>query len=346
MRAVVVMLREGEYEEEEAEVLSLATTAEYEVLKVFVQTTKPRARYLVGTGKVEEIKSFVKGNGAELVIFENFLRSRQIMSLEEALGVPVIDRFDLILNVFEKHAQSREAMLQIELARLTKRIPYIKMYLSRRVREEHPGFGGSGEFIIHSTLGAINKRIKNIEKKLERFQERAGAQRERRRRAGKIVSLAGYTNAGKTTLLNALTGAEKEVRDELFTTLRTKTSAIVMGDQKVFVNDTVGFIRDLPHELIYAFRATLSDIRGSDLVLVVLDASDTEEEFARKREVCENTLVEIGADRVPVLYVLNKIDVVAKRPGKSPRDSIRVSAKYGKGIEGLKEKIASLVGED
>jgi len=338
------MLREDEYEARRAEVLSLAYNGGYEVSEVFVQDARPRARYLIGSGKVDEIRKFIEENGTELVIFENFLSSRQIVSLEEAFGVPVMDRFDLILNVFERHARSKEAMLQIELARLKKRIPYIKMYLNRRVREDHPGFGGSGEFIIHSTLGAINKRVKSIEQKLESFQERIDSQRERRRKAGRIVSLVGYTNAGKTTLLNALTGSEKEVRDELFTTLGTKTSTAFIGGRKVLVNDTVGFIRNLPHELIYAFRATLSDIRGSDLVLLVLDASDAEAEFARKREVCENTLVEIGADNIPMLYVLNKVDLGKGRIEELNRESVHVSARYGDGMEGLKERISPLIG--
>jgi GTP-binding protein HflX len=339
------MLKEDEHEERLREVISLANTAEYEVAASFVQSTKPRARYLLGEGKVREIKEFVKANAIDLVVFENFLKSRQVMSLEGALGVPVIDRFDLILNVFELHAKSREAKLQIELARLKRKMPYIKMFLGRKVREEHPGFGGSGEFIIHSTMSAIHKRINKIEEKLETFQERVERQRERRREKGKVISLVGYTNVGKTTLLNALTKADKEVKEELFTTLRTKTSSFELNGEKIFVNDTIGFIRNLPHELVYAFRTTLGDIRNSDMILLILDASEPLREFIRKKEICENTLIEIRATNMPVFYVLNKID---KADGTREKEEIlpncvKIAAKYGTGLEELKENIARMM---
>lgn len=345
MKGVVAMLKGREFQERKAEILLLSRTAGYEVARVFAQAGKPRARFLLGRGKVEEVKRYVVAEGVGLVIFENYLSSRQIMSLEEELGVPVIDKFDLILNVFEKHARSREAKLQIELARLRRRLPYIKLTLGRRVREEHPGFGSSGEYIIHSTLTGLHRRIKRIEEELAGFDWRVAAQSRRRREKGKVVSLVGYTNVGKTTLLNALTRAGKEVRDELFTTLSPKTAGMYLNGERVFVNDTLGFIRNLPHELIYAFRAALREVACSDLILLVLDVSEPLKEFRRKLEVCERVLVRIGANGVPTIYVLNKADLVdGVEAEKRLEGSVVVSAKHGLGLEELRQRIGEALG--
>ena len=337
MKSVIVMLKGEEFKERSSEIAMLADTGGYDVLEFFTQDKRPRAKFLIGVGKVREIREFVKINAVGLVIFENYLTARQIMSLERELRVPVIDKYDLILNVFEKHAGSREAKLQIELARLVRNIPYIKMSTGLRVRTDHPGFGSSGEYIVHSTIANIHRRIKKIEAELEKYATRTKEQAKRRRKKGKIVSIVGYTNVGKTTLLNTLTGAEKRERDELFTTLRSKTALLEEG---IFLMDTIGFIRNLPHELVYAFKATLEEIKNSDLMLIVMDASDGEAEFLRKRDVCERTLAKINALDVPVLYVLNKIDLGDSIKG----DYVPISAKYGTGIEELKKEIVESLG--
>ena len=335
MKSVIVMLKEDEFEERKAEIAMLAETGGYEVIEFFVQDKRPRARFLIGKGKVREIRDFTGEDGAGLVIFENYLNSRQIMSLEGELKVPVIDKYDLILNVFERHAGSKEAKLQIELARLRRNIPYVKMSTGLRMRVDHPGYGAGGEYIVNSTITNVHKRIKKIESELKKYSARTLQQAERRRKRGKIVSIVGYTNVGKTTLLNRLTGADKEERDELFTTLKSKTAAL---SGRIFLMDTIGLIRNLPHDLIYAFQATLDEIKNSDLILIIMDASDSEAEFLRKKEVCENTLTQINA-YAPTLYVLNKIDL-----GNSvERDYIPVSAKHGTGIEELKAEIVANV---
>jgi GTP-binding protein HflX len=339
MRAVIAMLRGEEFEERCGETEKLARTAGYDILKTFSQAAKPRARFLLGQGKVREIEEFVQQEGVELVVLENYLTSRQVMSLEGEFRVPVIDKFDLILNVFEKHAQSREAKLQIELARLKRKLPYIKMFMGRRVREDHPGFGSSGEYIINSTIAAIHKRIKKIDDKLEKFDKRVEAQGKRRREKSMVVSLVGYTNVGKTTILNRLTNAEKPVRDELFTTLSPKAASVYLGDRKVIINDTLGFIRNLPHELIYAFRATLEEVVNSDLLLLILDVSEPLAEFNRKCEICEKTLVKIGANSVPTIYVLNKADLIENVRKEKLINGIVLSGKLGQGFEELKAKI-------
>jgi GTP-binding protein HflX len=335
MKAVITMLQGAEGDESLKETMSLCETAGYAVESVFTQRGRGSRKYLIREGKVLEIRDFVKDREPDILIFENLLTSRQVLALESIVKIPVIDRFDLILNVFETHSSNKEAALQIELARLKKKMPYIKMYLSRRVRAEHPGFGGSGEFIINSTLTTIHRKIKSLERSLDKFEKRTDIQRSRRRKIGRVVSLAGYTNVGKTSLLYALTGVKKPSRDELFTTLQTKTANYSYNQQKYLVNDTIGFIRNIPFQLIYAFKATLKDIANSDLILIVHDATLAKNEFLRRKEICEETLMNIGANRAKWLNVLNKIDV-GKR---SLSRSARVSAATGEGIDPLKEKI-------
>lgn len=344
MQAVLVSL--GLDSEKLKETRVLIETLDYKVVETFIQKKRERPTFLIGRGKVEEIKEFVDENRVELVIFENFLTTAQILALENIFKIPVIDKFDLILNVFELRAETKEAKLQTELARLNRKMPYIKMVLGRKVKEEHPGFGGSGEFIIHSTITGIRRKIKKIERQLEKFEERIEKQRNRRKKIGKIVSLAGYTNAGKTTLLNALTGTEKDVKDEPFTTLSTKISKL---EKNIFINDTIGFLRDLPHELIYAFKATLSSIKYSDLILVVLDASESKEEFEKKLRLCEDTLNEIGAVTMPKLYILNKIDKVDNEKIDIFREiipkAIFISALQKVGLDELKQIIVNHFGK-
>jgi GTP-binding protein HflX len=342
MKAAVVILKGPEFEKRREEIGLLVETAGYTVERYFIQTPPPRPRFFVGRGKVEEIGAFIQERGTEVAIFENFLSSRQIMDLEGELGVPVMDRYDLILNVFEAHAGSREAMLQIELARLRRKLPYIKLHANRRVREDHPGFGSSGEYVVHSTLTGIHKRIKKIQDTLDSYTKVVEGQTRRRKELGKGVALAGYTNVGKTTLLNALTGTGKPARDELFTTLGPKTGRLEEG---IFITDTIGFIRNLPPELVHAFRSTLKSIQDSDLILLMLDASDDTEEFRRKKEICEETLMHIGTDGIPLIHVLNKMDLA--RDPKEKRDmlpeAVEISAKEGTGLGVLLERIREAV---
>ncbi|NOZ76638.1 MAG: GTPase HflX [Euryarchaeota archaeon] len=296
MKAVIVVLKGPDFERRREEIGLLAETAGYTVEGLFTQAGPPRPRFFVGKGKLEEVGVFIRERGVEVVVFEDFLSSRQLMDLEGELGVPVMDRYDLILNVFEAHAGSREAMLQIELARLKRKLPYIKLHTGRRVREDHPGFGSSGEYVVHSTLTGIHRRIKKIQDTLDRSTKVVEGQTRRRREMGKVVALAGYTNVGKTTLLNALTGAGKPARDELFTTLGPKTGRMEDG---VFITDTIGFIRNLPPELVHAFRSTLRSIQDSDLILLMLDACDDVEEFQRKKDICEETLMRSAPTAYP-----------------------------------------------
>jgi GTP-binding protein HflX len=343
MKTVVVLLKGAEYKERLEEIGLLARTAGYQVERYFTQKAPPRARFFIGKGKVDEIRVFCQDNSIEAVIFEDFLGSRQIMDLETRFGLPVMDRYDLILNVFEAHAGSREAMLQIELARLKRKLPYIKLHANRRVKVDHPGFGSSGEYVVHSTLTAVQKRIKKIHVALESYTKVVDGQDKRRKKLGKVVALAGYTNVGKTTILNALTGAGKPARDELFTTLGPKTRRSKDG---IFITDTIGFIRNLPPELIHSFSSTLKSIMNADLILLILDASDDMAEFEKKKDTCEETLMRIGADHGLVLHVLNKVDMKREMEAKRRMlpSSLEISAKDGTGLKALQGKVREVLG--
>lgn len=336
MKALLAMLENGDGRIRLNELSSLCKTAGNEVLTSFTQKGRPSRKFLFRHGKVKEVDAYLKENGGDMVIFENLLTSKQALALEGAWGVPVLDKYDLILNVFELHATSREAKLQIELARLRRKLPSLKTYLSRRVKDEHPGFGGSGDFIIHSSLRTIHRRITSIDKELKRFERRVDSQRERRKKIGKIISLAGYTNVGKTTLMKALTGARKKSKDELFTTLQTKTASYEYDGEKYLVNDTIGFIRELPLKLIHAFNATLKDITDSDLVLLIHDSSLEKGEFLKRKSICEETLLSLNPPTSRWIHVENKID----QGSRHLPDSVTLSAAKGFGIDDLLEGIA------
>jgi GTP-binding protein HflX len=329
MRALLVSLGEIELED----VRTLSASLGYEVVGEITQDGNPKPKYLIGSGKAKEVASLADEQDVDIVVFNNNLSPSQVGSLEALIGCDVIDRFDLILNVFDQHTSSLEAKLQVELVRLKRNLPFIKRALGRRVKAEHPGYGGSGEFIINSTMAGIRKRIKNIEKKLEEMDRRVGRRDlKRRERFGlRTVSLAGYTNSGKSTLFNRLTRGSQAASDAPFTTLQSKMGSTFLDGEKVLVVDTIGFIEDLPHSLISAFRATLSSIRNSDLILLVCDISD--QKATEKMRVCRTVLEEIGAGDLPRINVLNKAD---KLDGYNAMEGIMISAEYGYGIDALR----------
>ena len=336
------------------ELRALAKTANYEIEAEFFQKGIEDRKFLVRRGKVKEIAEFIKQNHAEIAICNNILSSSQALALEEELKIPVIDRVDLILNIFELHAKSKEAKLQIELARLRKKLPFIKAYLSRKIKAEHPGFGSSGEYIIRGSLTMIKRRIKRIEEELDEFERRNEVQRKKRRSKGKIIALAGYTNVGKSSLAKALTNKEVISKNELFTTLRTKTLAYNYKGELFMVSDTIGFIRELPAMLIAAFKATLSDIINSDLILLVHDVSNKIEEIKEKKKVSEkaimNVFLKYSSEAMPaMLNVFNKADLINEKKKEEIikelglKHALFLSAKERLGINELKEEIYNAV---
>jgi GTP-binding protein HflX len=338
------------------ELALLATSAgDDPVARVIARRKSPDAALFVGSGKADEIKALVAGTSAHGVIFDQALSPVQQRNLERHLGVPVADRTAVILDIFAARAQSHEGKLQVELAQLQ----YLSTRLVRRwshLERQRGGIGtrgGPGETQIELDRRMIGERIKSVKSRLERVKRQRGTQRRARERRGTFrVSLVGYTNAGKSTLFNALVKAKAYAADQLFATLDTTTRALWLEQlqQSVALSDTVGFIRDLPHKLVEAFQATLSEAADADLLLHVIDASSLQ--LDEQRAEVERVLREIGADDVPQILVYNKTDLldptrqprvaadlIEVAPGlRTPR--VFVSATRGSGIDVLRQAIA------
>ena len=304
----------------------------------------PDPALFLGRGKAEEIKAFAPQVGANLLVVDDFLTPTQRSNLKKITGLDVWDRAFTIMMIFEQRAVTAEAKLQVELAKLRYEIPSLKG-LGHQMSRLGGGIGtrgpGATEFERHRRK--LERRVKFIEKNLAEVRKRRGQSRYRRSRAGgKVVSLVGYTNGGKSTLLRALSKDACIVgEDKLLATLDTVTRRIERPGQGAFLlSDTVGFIRKLPPELVAAFRATLEEVVNADLLLLVVDASAPEP--MRNFEVVRSTLAEIGADEVPRIAVLNKIDLAAEESvfvaaGLSSlgEDVVRISARTGEGISEL-----------
>ncbi|WP_374431382.1 GTPase HflX [Ideonella dechloratans] len=329
------------------------------VAKVLAKRKSPDPALFVGSGKADEIKLLVQAHGAHGVIFDQALSPAQQRNLERHLGVPVSDRTALILEIFAARAQSHEGKLQVELARLQ----YIATRLVRRwthLERQQGGIGtrgGPGEAQIELDRRMIGDRIKQVKLRLEKVKRQRGTQRRARERSGTYrVSLVGYTNAGKSTLFNALVKARTYAANQLFATLDTTTRSLYLGEagRSVSLSDTVGFIRDLPHKLVEAFRATLQEAADADLLLHVIDASSP---LLHEQQVeVERVLEEIGAETIPQILVYNKLDAI--EPGQRPRvlrdeldlgagrrvPRVFVSALTGEGLDVLRQIIAEHAG--
>jgi GTP-binding protein HflX len=310
---------------------------------------RPDPATFAGRGKVEEIAAAVRDGPAEAVIFNHDLSPAQERNLERTLSVPVVDRTRLILDIFATRARSSEGKLQVELARLN----HLSTRLVRgwtHLERQKGGFGlrgGPGEKQIELDRRQIADRVKLLKDKLVRLERRHAVSRKARQRGQVLsVSLVGYTNAGKSTLFNALTHAGAYTADQLFATLDTTTRRVYLPDAPpAVVSDTVGFIADLPHTLVAAFRATLSETVEADLLLHVIDASSP----VRDTQISDvnKVLVEIGAEHIPRIEVLNKIDQTSLLPGIE-RDEhgriarVRLSAATGAGVEILRDVLAEV----
>ncbi|MDQ6688259.1 MAG: GTPase HflX, partial [Actinomycetota bacterium] len=330
-----------------AELALLAETAGSQVLDALYQRRdSPDPATYIGRGKVEGVAAIVRATGADTVIFDGELAPSQLRNLEDRVKVKVVDRTALILDIFAQHAKSKEGQAQVELAQLS----YLKQRLrgwggnlSRqaggRVGAQGGGIGsrGPGETKIETDRRRINTKIAKLRRDLTHMRTTRDTKRsERRRNQVPSVAIAGYTNAGKSSLLNRLTGAGVLVEDALFATLDPTTRRTTTGDGRVYtMSDTVGFVRHLPHQLVEAFRSTLEEVADADLILHVVDGShpDPEGQIAAVREV----FAEIGADKVPELVVVNKADVadpmVLARLRQREPHSVAVSAKTGQGLD-------------
>jgi GTP-binding protein HflX len=302
----------------------------------------PDAAFFIGQGKLSEIQLACRASGANLVIFDNDLSPVQVNNLDLAIGVKVIDRTELILQIFARRARTAEAQTQVELAQL--------QYLASRIpvsQKQHRftggiGMRGPGESPFQLRRAPMMARITVLKRKLKEMQKRR--ERTRERRPWPVVALVGYTNAGKSTLLNTLTAAEAYVDDRLFATLDTKSRLLYLSPSlKVMLTDTVGFIRHLPHGLVASFRSTLEEIRDSDLLLIVAEASHPH--VHDHLRVVQDTLAEMRADNTRRLLIMNKADQVEDRSAlaRDYPEAIFISALNKDGLRELKERVIAMI---
>ncbi|AQZ94860.1 ribosome rescue GTPase HflX [Halopseudomonas phragmitis] len=355
-RAVLVHLEglDDLTREDPQEFLELARSAGADIAAFLtINRQQPSPRFLIGSGKVEELRALVKGHEADLVIFNHTLTPSQERNLERELECRVIDRTGLILDIFAQRARTHEGKLQVELAQLE----HLSTRLVRgwtHLERQKGGIGlrGPGETQLETDRRLLRGRIKQILKRLEKVRsQREQARRGRRRAEIPVVSLVGYTNAGKSTLFNTVTASAVYAADQLFATLDPTLRRIELSEiGPVVMADTVGFIRHLPHKLVEAFRATLEESSQADLLLHVIDAADAERQS--NIEQVHLVLDEIGAAELPVLEVYNKIDLLDEFEPRIQRDeqgvAIRVwlSARDGLGLDLLAQAMAERLGED
>ncbi len=345
------MLSKSEYNLDELK--ELCKTAGYEPVYSLTQVRHPHPRYHIGPGKVEELRKAVKNLGIQKVIFENEIKPVQEYNLAKSLGVPVISRTQLILEIFTQHAASTEAKLQIKLAELKYELSRAKEKVRLAKKGEQPGFHGLGAYEADIYYDEVSRRISTIVNKLEDIKRRRNLFRRRRAEHGiPAVSLTGYTNAGKSTLFNLLTRESVPVSPQLFTTLSTTTRIVRVAGKKAYLSDTVGFIKNLPPLLVDAFNSTLSELIYADLILLVVDASEPTEVMGNKINSSLDVLDDIGVDNVPVLLVFNKIDKFSSNDELEKKISqlgvglryVAVSALRGINIGELERSIAEMMG--
>ena len=347
-RAVLVGLsahsltREENATEESMEELKdlLETAGGESVGMVLQQKDSPDPRTFIGQGKVDEVRQLVRTMGADMVIFDNALSPSQQRVLGEELKVGVLDRSALILDIFAQRARTREGRLQVELAQYKYLLPRLIGMWSHLERQEGAiGTRGPGETQLETDRRHIRRKISKLEEELRDVRRVRATQRQRREKNEvPVVAIVGYTNAGKSTLLNKLTGSEIPANNRLFDTLDTTTRTLEISDTcTVLLSDTVGFIRKLPHHLVESFKATLEELSFADLLLHVIDASNPE--WREQAQVVDQLILELGAEQTPRIEVFNKCDKWTGEIRPHGEDIVSISAKTGEGLDKLLEAI-------
>src|SRR5215203_4377845 len=350
---VLAVLAQGaDADEELAEVEELARTAGVEpVARIVQHRQRPAQRTYVGKGKLEEVQQRFAEARAESLLVDDELDPAQQRFLEDKLGTRVVDRTQLILDIFAQHAVSAEGKLQVELAQLEYNLPRMRG-LWQHLERLGGGLGtrGPGESQLETDRRLARRRVTLLRQRLRTLAKQRSTRRKSRRRSETpTIALAGYTNVGKSTLLNALTDAGVSVNDRLFETLDPTTRGFEEEGRRYLVTDTVGFIRRLPHQLVEGFAATLEETLVADLILHVADASVSDSELDEMLGAVDAVLAEIGADTLPIELVLNKIDgadpLQRRRLSNRFPGAVQVSARTGEGLDELRQRIAERFGE-
>ena len=349
-KAVLVALSEGAEESvveaSLAELEALLETAGGECAFTVVQNLdRPNTKTYIGSGKAKEIAEAVAARGdIDLVIFDNELSPAQLNNLEDIIGVRIIDRTMLILDIFALHATTGEGKLQVEIACLRYTAPRLTGK-GNELSRLGGGIGtrGPGESKLESDRRHLKRRIAALEEELAEMQRTRDTKRAARDKKGlKNAAIVGYTNSGKSTLLNYLTGAGILAENKLFATLDPTTRLLTTGDgTEILITDTVGFIDRLPHHLVRAFRSTLDELKYADMIVSVTDASETDTERCRKRLVTDKLVEELCGGDKPVIQLYNKSDIAVERE-QIPADAIEISAKYGTGIDNFIKKLEEI----
>lgn len=332
------------------EIQELAKAAGYTVVDVVAQRQIIKSEYGVGVGKAQELKETISKNGSKTLIVDASLTSSQAFRLATVVKAEVVDRERLILNIFARRATTTEAKLQVELAELRYEMPRARDAVRYSVAGERAGFMGLGEAMVDVKFRALKRRMAFVKEKLTRAQSSRSLHRTERRKLGiPLVSLAGYTSSGKTTLFNKLASEAREESASLFTTLTTTTRAVSFFDPKkrVMLSDTVGFISRLPTYMVESFKSTLEELSYADAVLLLLDVSESEESIRIKLDSCRDILGQLRVDPGRVILVLNKIDLlqsdqtrlVETNPLFTQFQIAKISALRGDGLRQLKNLI-------
>jgi GTP-binding protein HflX len=330
------------------EAKSLVDSSDRSAVGVFSQKYLNHSQYGIGSGKAEEIKEFVRESKAEQIVVDEHLTSRQIYNLEKLTGVQVIDRERLILDIFYTRATTTEAKLQIELAEIQYEMPRVRENAKLTSGGERTGKGGMGEYVVDVKFRDLKRRISFIKEKLnDAHRKRELYHRQRIKTRMPVVSLVGYTSSGKTTLFNLLTGENKQTSNNLFTTLSTTTRLLKIDVSEILLTDTVGFISRLPTYMIDAFKSTLEESLGADLILLLIDASENLQDIRIKHAACREVLEELKVDKSKVLMVFTKCDRLDSEEmikkisyDLGISNLVLISSKSGHGITKLKTIIS------